>query len=68
MTRTASFGQLTTFFVALFAALALAAAAAMLTGLGSIGSDKAGATWNKVNAGATWNKAPRGGTNGATWN
>jgi hypothetical protein len=59
--------QLPTTVVALLAALALAVAAALLTGAGLTSSDKAGATWNKKSdfAGATWNSHRLAG---ATWN
>lgn len=58
MTRT-TLGQLSTTTAALLAALALAVAALLLTGFAPVGSDSAGATWNKVGGvstkGATWN-------------
>lgn len=61
--RTTAIHHLPTTLIALLAALALAFAAALLTGIGLTASDSAGATWNKTtnHAGATWNK-------GATWN
>ena len=57
--------------IAFLVALALAATAFLLVGIGLSGSDSAatwnkkGATWNKVEAGATWNSKAK---NGATWN
>lgn len=58
MTRT-TLAHLPTTVVALLAALALATAVLLLTGLSVTGSDSAGATWNKVGGGST---------KGATWN
>lgn len=69
MTRSTSH-RLPTAILALLAALALAVAAALLTGWGLTSTDSAGATWNKssTKAGATWNKVVAGSTRGATWN
>jgi hypothetical protein len=55
MRTTTALRQLPTTVVALLAALALAVAAALLTGAGLTASDSAGATWNKKSdfAGAT---------------
>lgn len=55
--------------VALLAALALAIAVVLLTGLGITASDSAGASWNKTTttAGASWNTVVAT-KNGASWN
>lgn len=68
MRTTAAVRSLPSTVVALLAALALAVATLLLTGVGGSGSDQAGATWNRVapvKHGATWN-APV--SYGATWN
>jgi basic membrane lipoprotein Med (substrate-binding protein (PBP1-ABC) superfamily) len=59
--------RLPTTVVALLAALALAVAAALLTGAGLAATDSAGASWNKKSdrAGASWNKTTHAG---ASWN
>lgn len=60
--------------LALLAAVALAVAAVLLTGLGTTGSDSAGASWNKqapaTYAGASWNTVSTvvAATSGASWN
>lgn len=54
--------------VALLAALALAVATVLLTGLGITASDSAGSSWNKTQqAGSSWNTvvATR---SGSSWN
>jgi Na+(H+)/acetate symporter ActP len=55
--------------VALLAALALAVAVVLLTGLGITASDSAGASWNKTTtkAGASWNTVVAT-KSGASWN
>jgi hypothetical protein len=59
--------RLPTTVVALLAALALAVAAALLTGAGLAATYSAGASWNKKSdrAGASWNKTTHAG---ASWN
>jgi hypothetical protein len=74
MTRTAV-RTLPSTAVAFLLALALAVAAVLVAGTGLVGSEDAGATWNRgpgkgatwnsVEAGATWNRGPG---KGATWN
>lgn len=73
MTRTA-IRSLPTTAVAFLIALALAATAVLVAGIGLTGSDDAGATWNRNKPGATWNGVEAGATwnakpkHGATWN
>lgn len=73
MTRTAT-RSLPSTAVAFLIALALAATAILVAGSGLLGSDSAGATWNRNKPGATWNGVEAGATgnsrsaHGATWN
>jgi len=73
MTRIA-IRSLPTTAVAFLITLALAATAVLLAGSALIGSDDAGATWNRNKPGATWNGVEAGATwnsppkHGATWN